>query len=164
MRLQIVEKILMTILLLLGIVGSVNAQDKIMLGRTEEVLLLPWGVKLPARIDTGSGYCSLDARELKIDNGVAEFKLPDLYGGLQLRLPVIRWRNIRSTNSRGRRAVVQIEIRLGPKLLHVEANLEDRSRVKNPLLIGRNALRHGFVVDPSKANIAPPEHRGGRDL
>ncbi len=152
-------KILFSILLLFGIVGSVHAQDKILLGRTEEVLLLPWGVKLPARIDTGAGFCSLDARELKIDNDMAEFKLPDAYGGLRLRLPVIRWRSIHSANSHERRAVVQIEIRLGPKRLRVEASLDDRSQVKYPLLIGRNALRQGFVVDPSKTNIAPPENR-----
>ena len=155
-------QMILSALLIVGIIGTADAQDKITLGRTEKVLLLPWGVKLPARIDSGAGVCSLDARELQIDKDMAEFNLPNAYGGLRLRLPVIRWRTVHSANGRKRRPVVQIEIRLGPKRLRVEANLEDRSKVKYPLLIGRNALRHGFVVDASKANLAPPENRGVR--
>ncbi|MBI4495823.1 MAG: ATP-dependent zinc protease [Deltaproteobacteria bacterium] len=119
-------------------------------------------MKLPARIDTGSDVCSLDARELKIDKEWAEFKLPEAYGGLRLRLPVIRWRVVRSANSHKKRPVVEVKLLLGPRQLRAEVNLEDRSKVKYPMLIGRNVLRQGFVVDPSKANIAPPQIRGGR--
>ena len=133
------------------VLAWVNAEEKITVGRSEEILLLPQGVKLPARIDTGAAICSLDARDLKIRNDVAEFKLPDAYGGLQLRLPVVRWGKVRSANSREKRPVVELEIRLGPKLMRVEANLADRSQFKNyPVLIGRNALQQGFVVDVSK--------------
>jgi hypothetical protein len=159
MRWQSIVLSLVPAFLLLGLVGAVIAGEKIALGHIENVLLLPSGVKLPARIDTGSALCALDARELKVRNDVAEFKLPDAYGGLQMRLPVVRWGKIRSANSWQKRAVVEIEICLGPRKIRVEANLVDRSQVKYPVLIGRNALRQGFVVDVSKANIAPPEHR-----
>jgi hypothetical protein len=135
------------------------AEEKITVGRIEEVLLLPQGVKLPARIDTGAAICSLDARNLKISGNMTQFKLPAPYGDLELRLPIVRWGHVRSTNTREKRPVVQLEIRLGPRLLHVEATLTDRSQFKYPLLVGRNALKKGFVVDVSKWNIAPSDDR-----
>ncbi|MCX5802400.1 MAG: RimK/LysX family protein, partial [Proteobacteria bacterium] len=76
--------------------GIVNAKEKVTIGAIEEVILLPWGVRLPARIDTGASTTSLDARGLKIQNNIAEFRLPDMYGGLLLSLPVVDWRHIRS--------------------------------------------------------------------
>jgi len=158
MKGQSLALLLIAIALVFGTVGAVTAEERIMIGGTEEVLLLPWGVRLPARMDTGAGISSLDARELKVKNNIAEFKLPEAYGGLELRLPVIRWGHVRSSaTTREKRPVVQLEIRLGPKLLRVEANLTDRSQLKYPLLIGRNALKQGFLVDVSKRNIAPPK-------
>jgi hypothetical protein len=142
------------------ILAWVNAEEKITVGRSEEILLLPQGVKLPARIDTGAAICSLDARDLKISGNIAQFKLPEAYGGLELRLPVVRWGHVRSTSIREKRPVVELEIRLGPKLLRVEASLANRSQFKNyPVLIGRNALKQGFLVDVSKWNIAPTDNR-----
>jgi len=136
----------------------VNAEEKIMVGRIEQALLLPQGLKLPARIDTGAAICSLDARELEIRGNIAEFKLSEAYGGLELRMPIVRSGHVRSANTRQQRPVVELEIRLGPKLLRVEANLTDRSQFDYPLLIGRNALKQGFLVDVSKRNIAPPDN------
>ena len=151
--------ILLALALVVDTQNPVSAEEKIMLGRIEEAILLPQRVKLPARIDTGAAICSLDVRDLKISGNMAQFKLPEPYGGLELRLPIVRWGHVRSTNTREKRPVVQLEIRLGPRLLHVEANLTDRSQFKYPLLIGRNALKKGFVVDVSKWNIAPPDDR-----
>ena len=63
-----------------------RAEEKVTIGTIEDVLLLPWEVKLPARIDTGAAKSSLDARELKVEEDRVEFKLPRKYGGLRLRL------------------------------------------------------------------------------
>lgn len=136
--------------------GIVNAKEKVTIGAIEEVILLPWGVRLPARIDTGASTTSLDARGLKIQNNIAEFRLPDMYGGLLLSLPVVDWRHIRSALTRHLRPVVEIELCLGPRRLLIKANLHDRSRVKYPLIIGRNALKQGFIVDVRKTNLFPP--------
>jgi hypothetical protein len=136
--------------------GMVNAEEKLAIGLVEDVILLPWGVRLPARIDTGAASSSLDARELKVENNVADFKLPDPYGGLKLRLPVVGWKTIRTSESRERRPVVEMEICLGPKPLRIKVNLNDRSMVKYPLIIGRNALKKNFLVDCMKSNCLPP--------
>jgi hypothetical protein len=133
-----------------------NAEEKIKVGLVEDVILLPWGVKLPARIDTGAATSSLDARDLKIEDDIAHFKLPKKHGGLELRLPVIDWRYVRSAGARDRRPVVEITLCMGPKVLPIRVNLNDRSMVKYPLIIGRNALKENFVVDCMKSHCLPP--------
>ena len=42
------------------------AQERITIGLVEEIILLPWGVKIPARIDTGAAVSSLDVRGLTV--------------------------------------------------------------------------------------------------
>lgn len=133
-----------------------DAGDKITIGEVEEVILLPWRVKLPARIDTGAATSSLDARDLKVKNNIAEFKLPKKYGGLSLRLPVIGWQDVRSADFKEKRPVVEIKLCMGPKLIHAQVTLNDRSTVRYPLIIGRNILKDNFVVDCLQSNCLPP--------
>jgi hypothetical protein len=133
-----------------------NAEKRVKIGLVENVILLPWRVKLPARIDTGAATSSLDARDLRVEDDMAHFKLPKRYGGLELHLPVIDWRYVRSAEARERRPVVEITLCMGPRVLRVKVNLNDRSMVKYPLIIGRNALKENFVVDCMKSHCLPP--------
>ena len=132
-----------------------EGKEKITLGVAEDVLLLPWGVKMPARIDTGAATTSLDARELSVEGNMANFKLPEQYGGKRLRVPIVDWRTIRSAEAREKRPVVEMEFCLGGRNVRERVNLNDRSRVKYPLIIGRNVLRHHFVVDCMRSHCAP---------
>jgi hypothetical protein len=143
-------------MILLSIPVMAGADEKISIGLVEDVILLPWGVKLPARIDTGAATSSLDARELKIHDNIAEFKLPKKYGGAQLTLPVVGWKTIRSAESRERRPIVEMELCVGPKRLLINVNLNDRSVVKYPLILGRNVLKENFVVDCMHSHCLPP--------
>ncbi len=136
--------------------GMVEANEKITIGLVEEVVLLPWGVKLPARIDTGAAQTSLDAREIVIKGDIVDFKLPENYGGLQLSLPIVSRKTIRSAEAREQRPVVMMDFCLGSKHIRTRVNLNDRSKVKYPLLIGRNALKKNFIVDCMKEKCAPP--------
>jgi hypothetical protein len=146
----------MLAVLSLLVLGTANAEEKITLGAVEDVILLPWGVRLPARIDTGAAKSSLDARELVIQEGMAEFKLPQEFGGVQLRLPIIEWKHIRSPDGRQQRPVVELELCIGSKRIRSKVNLTDRSMVKYPLILGRNFLRKNFVVDVKRRMTAPP--------
>ena len=137
--------------------GIALAEGKITIGTVEDVILLPWGVKLSARIDTGAAKSSLDARELKIENDMVAFKLPEQLGGLQLRLPIIEWRHVRSPDGRQRRPVVEMEFCLGSKRIRNKVNLNDRSFVKYPLILGRNFLKDHFVVDVKRRKTIQPK-------
>jgi hypothetical protein len=136
--------------------GNGSAGEKITIGEVEDVILMPWGVRLPARIDTGAATSSLDARELTVKNKIAQFRLPKMYGGLELRLPVIEWQKIRSADFRERRPVVEMTFCIGPKLIRAQVTLNDRSTVTYPLIIGRNVLKDKFVVDCMHSNCLPP--------
>ncbi len=135
---------------------TASADDKMVIGEVEEVVLKPWDVRLPARIDTGAATSSLDARGLTVKNNTAEFRLSKKYGSLQLRLPVIGWQKIRGADFRERRPVVEITFCLGPKLIRTQVTLNDRSTVSYPLIIGRNVLKDNFVVDCMNSNCLPP--------
>jgi len=142
-------------LLLVGTTGA-YAGEKMIVGEVEDVILLPWGIKLPARIDTGAASSSLDARDLKVKDGFAEFHLSRKYGGLQLRLPIVDWLTIRSSEAREERPIVEVEFCIGSKRVRTRVNLNDRSTVRYPVLIGRNALKDNFVVDCMQERCSPP--------
>jgi hypothetical protein len=133
-----------------------SAGEKMTIGEVEEVVLMPWGVRLPARIDTGAATSSLDARELIVKDKMAEFRLPKMYGGLRLRLPIIGWQKIRSAEFRERRPVVEITFCIGPKVVRAQVTLNNRATVTYPLIIGRNVLKDKFVVDCMHSNCLPP--------
>lgn len=136
--------------------NAMGAEGKITVGFVEEIILVPWGIRLPARVDTGAAMSSLDARNVVVKGDTVEFKLPKKYGGRQLSLPIAGWKTVRSSEARERRPVVMMEFCLGSKLVRAQVNLNDRSRVKYPFLVGRNALAKDFVVDCNKELCAPP--------
>ena len=133
-----------------------DGKEQIIIGCVEDVVLLPWEIKLPARIDTGAAISSLDARDLSIKDDFAEFRLPKQYGDLQLRLPIVGWRTIRSAEAKERRPVVELELCIGPKRIKTRVNLNDRSRVKYPIILGRNVLTNNFIVDSTKMHHLKP--------
>ncbi len=136
--------------------GTVVAEEKTVIGGVEDVILLPWRVRLPARIDTGAAKSSLDARELKVQADMVEFKLPLRYGGMQLRLPIVEWRHVRTPEGLERRPIVELEICLGTERIRTKVNLADRSMVKYPLILGRNFLKENFVVDVQRRRMTRP--------
>ena len=149
--------LLMAAVLLHPAAESAGGEEKITIGEVEDVILLPWGVRMPARIDTGASQSSIDAQDLKIENNMAEFRLHKRYGGLRLRLPVIGWTDVRSAEARERRPMVELEFCLGPKRLRTNVSLNDRSNVKYPMIIGRDVLKTNFVVDCTQSNCSPPK-------
>ena len=136
--------------------GMASAEEKVTIGTVEDVILLPWRVKLPARIDTGAAKSSLDARELKVYGDRVEFKLPRKYGGLHLRLPIIEWRHVRTPEGLERRPIVELEICFGSRRIRTLVNLADRSMVKYPLILGRSFLKENFVVDVKQRRASKP--------
>jgi hypothetical protein len=130
---------------------------KVTLGVVENVVLSPWGISFPARIDTGADLSSLDARNIVVQNNIADFKLGKRYGGLRLQLPVIDWRHIQTSMGIEKRPVVAMSICLGSKLLRTPITLKDRSEMIYPFLVGRSALNGFFLVDSSRSNTAQPD-------
>jgi hypothetical protein len=145
--------------LILSIVSGgaiVEAKEKLRIGAVENVVLLPWGVQMPARMDTGAATSSLDARNLTVKGQTAEFNLPPQYGGRRISLPIVRWKTVKSAEAKDRRPVVIVELCIGSRRVRTHVNLNDRSNVKYPLIIGRNTLIHDFVIECSTAYCTQP--------
>jgi hypothetical protein len=155
-RFHLITPLLFFMLLLITGGNMVFAEERTRIGMLEEVILFPYGVRLDARIDTGAAMCSLDARDLKVVDDVATFRLSKHYGGLKLELPVVQWRTIRNAEAREKRPVVELEFCVGPRKVKVLVNLNDRSGVRYPLIIGRNLLKENFLVDCIETKCAPP--------
>ena len=136
--------------------GMVSAVEKLTIGEVEDVILLPWGVKLPARVDTGAALTSLDAKELQVLGKEVQFRLPKQYGSLLVRVPLKGWREIRNAEVREKRPSVELTFCVGPRRIRAEVTLNDRSNVKYPVVVGRNILKDYFVVDCTHSNCLPP--------
>jgi hypothetical protein len=133
-----------------------NEPAKVTLGLVEDVVLSPWGISFPARIDTGADLSSLDARDIVVRRNVAEFRLGDRYGRQRLQLPIVDWGQVQTSMGVERRPVVAISICLGSKLLRTPVTLKDRSGMAYPFLVGRSALNGSFLVDTSRSRAAQP--------
>ena len=129
---------------------------KITLGVVEDVILSPWGINFPARIDTGADLSSLDARDIVVRQDVAEFRLGADYGRQRLQLPIVEWGRVQTSMGIEKRPIVEVSICLGSKLLRTLATLKDRSGMAYPFLVGRSALSGGFLVDTSRSRAAQP--------
>jgi hypothetical protein len=154
---MILKAALMSVIFLIGPGGApAETKEKISLGAVENVALLPWGVTMPARIDTGAATSSLDARNIAIKGNEVEFNLPPQYGGRKIRLPLLKVKTVRSAEAKDQRPVVIVELCIGSKRVRTRMNLNDRSNVKYPILIGRNTLMHDFVVECSGSYCTQP--------
>lgn len=87
-----------------------------------------------AKIDTGADTSSIDI---------------GLAAKLQLG-PVIQRMRIKSSHGKTRRAVISIEFTLAGAPINGLFNLSDRHRLKHKVLIGKNILKQGFIIDPLK--------------
>jgi hypothetical protein len=143
-------------MVLFGLEAARASGKEVTVGSVEEVILLPWRIRLPARIDTGAAKSVLAARNLRVTRDVAEFRLPEQYGGTPLRLPVVEWRHLRTRDGLDRRPIVEMEICLGPKRLFTKVALDDRTGLRYPFLVGRNILKGNFVVDVNRKKITRP--------
>jgi len=148
--------ILLCISFMMVMAKGALASEKIHIGVVENVMLLPWGIVLPARIDTGAASSSLDARDIKIDGNTVTFRLAPQYGGVELSLPIVERKTIRSAEKREKRVVVEMEICIASKRLRTRVNLNDRSGVQYPMLLGRNILMKHFIIDCSQTKCTTP--------
>jgi hypothetical protein len=134
-----------------------DAAEKITIGAVEEVILFPWGLRIPARIDTGATTSSLDVCDYSVKDNSVSFTLAGRCGGYKARLPLVGWKDVHTSEGRDRRPVVKMDICLGPRRLKTQVTLNNRSGMDFPFLVGRKTLRGRFIVDVSRAKIFPPD-------
>jgi len=86
----------------------------------------------------------------KVDTG-ADGSSIDIGLAAELRLgPVIRKSYIASSHGETRRPVISAEFILAGKKTTALFNISDRHKLKYKILIGKNILKEGFIIDPLK--------------
>ena len=145
--------------------------EKQILGWREWVAFPELGVeKIKAKIDTGAKTSSIHAyriREIEQDgDAYLEFFLHPVQRRkkpeIKCRARLVDKRTVTSSNgSSQHRYVVETNLRIGEKAYPVELTLTDRDEMSFRVLIGREALRDRFVVDPGKSYQMGRSNRKG---
>jgi hypothetical protein len=105
---------------------------KTIIGTVETVEF--FGKKFKARIDTGARMSSLDKKlRKKLNLG-----------------PILRKTKVKSSHGESIRAVIKTSIKIKNRKLTASFNLADRGHMKYKILIGRNILKKGFLIDITK--------------
>ena len=142
-------------------------------GWVEWVLVGERKMELKAKLDTGAETSSLDASGIRIlrrrqsGQRFVEFQLKDDDSGrtITFKKRLVREARIKQHDgSFQTRPVVIVAVCLGDHQQEVEFTLIDRSEFLYPVLLGRSALAHLAVVDPSLTFSRDPacsEGKGG---
>jgi len=132
-------------------------------GEVEPVTLVPFGVTMPARIDTGATTSSIDATEIEPFERDGEkwvrFVVADRRSGENLSMQCRLLRRVNIISHAGeslRRPVVMLKTMMGGVAFEHEFSLTNRSDFSYQVLIGRNYLQGEFVVDVNRKNVTSP--------
>lgn len=139
-------------------------KKKSIIGRLDFADLPDLGIKdIRIKIDTGAYTSSMHCSKIKLKSEegvkVLSFKIP---GSVKdgVKNPVFRTtdfetKEIKSSNGEvQKRFIIKTRIRLFGKMYKTEFSLTDRSRMKNPILIGRKLLAGKFMVDVSAKDLS----------
>jgi hypothetical protein len=119
--------------------------------------------RIKVKIDTGARTSSLHAYDVQLlRRGAREFvrfKVHPLQRNqrkvVNCEAPLVEWRQV--TDSGGKRTlrpVIETTIMLGARKVLAEVTLIARDEMGFRMLIGRQALKRGWVVDPSRSFLA----------
>ena len=131
-------------------------------GWLEKARILPGGLTLRAKLDTGAKTCSLTALGMIEFNRNGEqwvrFEVKDKYADkITLERKVLRTASIKQHGAElQKRPVVLVGICLGYVYKEVEVSLVDRSTFNYPMLLGRSFLAGRFIIDPAAKFTTPP--------
>lgn len=142
---------------------TVPMQVKEIVGYVERVQLYPGGKPFRAKLDTGARTSSVDVRDMEFFTRdgkrwvrfVVETNTDE---GIELERPVIRTSIIKRAGvEKEERPVVRLGVCLGHYYKRAEFNLTQRPGMNYRILLGRRFLSDQFLIDPSKAFLAPAE-------
>ena len=143
------------------------AEERVIIGRVENVLMQDVGMQVKARIDTGAGVSSINAMNIRVEptedgrGEIAHFDLTDDRGRTRnIRRPIVDWASIKIKGGDAtiRRPVVIMDICLAGKKIEARFNLADRQHFLYPVLVGRNTLKTGdFLIDPKRKFMEKPD-------
>lgn len=155
-------------LLLTTLVWSASLDGKQVMGIIEIVKIYPEGLVIHAKLDTGADSTSLHARSIRMieRDGVPWVAFEVDEGSprpMQFERPLVRHVVIRRGQGvKQRRPVVEMRVCMGSIERDVHVSLVDRGDFNHPMLIGRNFMVGGVIVDPALELTTAPVCPSGR--
>lgn len=140
-------------------------KEQTVMGWIEWAVLIPWGVEVKVKLDSGAKTSSLHAESIerfeKEGKAWVRFIIPieEKEGEKVRQIPVERplIRNVKIKRHHGdsqRRPVVSLKFCLNGKRHETQFSLVDRSQLNYPVLLGRRFLKNVAIIDPSKTFLA----------
>lgn len=129
---------------------------------------VPW---IKAKLDTGARTSSVHAYDVEVVGEGADERVrfriqpwqESADDAVVIECPVHDRRTVRSSSGHAEeRIVVLMDVAIMGRVVSTEVTLSNRDAMGFRMLIGRQALRHGFVVDSSRSFLggrAPKEVR-----
>ncbi len=131
------------------------SQDRVIPDKVRIMLLdMPVARELIGKVDTGADVCSLHAEDVKIQHGnqKVSFRCPPLSDNI-ITVPLVDQQAVQTPSAEGThyRPVISLNLKVADKALKdIRVNLNDRSNMDHPFLVGQNALEAGnFLIDPN---------------
>ncbi len=138
-----------------------DGEDFPRIGWREWVGLPTLGVDaVKAKIDTGARSSSIHALDVRVTRGRVRFRVAPPQAGAPpgplVEFPLHDTRSIRSSSgSKELRHVIRVEVELCGQRWPIELNLAERARMRFRMLLGREAIRGRFLVDPGCSFVDP---------
>jgi hypothetical protein len=131
-----------------------------MIGATALVTEMSTGLPLPARVDTGATCCSIHCEELEIKDAHPDpkvnigkrvrFLIEPPEGkekGEWIEAKIVDRVRVRTSEREDERYKVHLKFKVEDVEKKVLVTLNDREKMKYPVLLGRNFLRDDFLVN-----------------
>ncbi|MEO3682415.1 RimK/LysX family protein [Shewanella vesiculosa] len=147
---------------------SVFASDKTVLRQVETMTVAKSGLHYRARIDTGAANTSLHAVDIDIIGGaskkmkndvgkVVEFTTQNERGEKKrIQAEIVSTSRVKNSQGIETRYMVKLDVGFANEFHNIHVNLRDRSHMNHKLLIGRNFLKHDYIVDVSDKKMIGP--------
>lgn len=123
------------------------------IGKSDYVDLPNLNIKnIKAKIDTGAKTSSLHAKNIKSKDG--KNVIFEIYEK-RYTLPISRIVVVKSSNGISeKRYVIKTKLLIFNKVFDLEYSLTNREKMSYPILLGRNFLEKGFLIDVTKENLS----------
>ncbi|QIR14353.1 RimK/LysX family protein [Shewanella aestuarii] len=162
-----IKNIIISVVLCLSL-SSVFAAEKQILKQVETMTVAKSGLIYEARMDTGAANSSLHAIDLKVIGG-ADKKMKNNIGKMiefttenekgekkRIQAEIVDTSTVKNSQGTETRYIVKLDIGFADDLKRVHVNLRDRSHMDYKLLIGRNFLKKGYIVDVAEKKTIGP--------
>jgi hypothetical protein len=148
-------------LIMAGVMGvgwfhqSAGHGSKRVIGQTAKVGIAEASMEFIGRVDTGAATTSMHAESIQVDGDMVSFTLTGEDGRqIYLCQPIARKGTVRNAARSEERIFVELTLTHEGRAKQVLVNLNNRSGLTYPILLGRNWLQDEYLVDVSNA---PPQ-------